>query len=82
MQSLEISLPEEIYNALTAEAARAHRPPADLACQAIDAWLAHKGRPSLTDEIAAYARRNAGTEFDLDPDLEAASVEHLLASDR
>lgn len=31
--------------------------------------------------IAAYALENAGTEFDLDEDLENAGIEHLLAID-
>jgi hypothetical protein len=35
-------------------------------------------RDSLHDEIAAYAERYAGTEFDLDEELEAAGIEHIL----
>ncbi|MFN7933757.1 MAG: hypothetical protein U0R19_10540 [Bryobacteraceae bacterium] len=32
---------------------------------------------TLHVEIAAYAAEMAGTEFDLDPHLEAATIEHL-----
>jgi hypothetical protein len=32
------------------------------------------------DRIAAYAAEMAGTHFDLDPDLEAAGIEHLVKS--
>lgn len=33
---------------------------------------------TLHDQIAAYAERYAGTKFDLDEELEAAGIEHIL----
>ncbi len=45
-----------------------------LAGEAIDLGLAHA-------TIAAYALEAAGTIRDLDPELEAATVQHLLAMD-
>ncbi len=33
----------------------------------------------LRDEIAAYAAANAGSDADLDAELEAAGVDHLIA---
>ena len=35
-------------------------------------------RKARHDRIAAYAAEMAGTHFDLDPDLEAAGIEHLV----
>jgi|GEM_PF-477193 len=35
----------------------------------------------LHDEISAYAAANAGSGLDLDAELEAASVEHLMSLD-
>jgi len=32
----------------------------------------------LEGSISAYAARHGGTDVDLDPDLEAVSIEHLL----
>jgi hypothetical protein len=32
----------------------------------------------LEESISAYAACHGGTDVDLDPDLEAASIEHLL----
>ena len=32
------------------------------------------------EAIAAYAAEMAGSEFDLDPDLEAAGIEHLCSA--
>lgn len=48
-------------------------------------FLAERESPVTEDErarrIAEYAREFGGTEFDLDPDLEAAGIEALLALD-
>jgi hypothetical protein len=37
-------------------------------------------RKARHDQIAAYAAEMAGTEFDLDPDLEAAGIEQLIVT--
>lgn len=36
---------------------------------------------TLHDEISAYAAANAGSDLDLDAELEAAGVEHLMSLD-
>ncbi|MBA3320950.1 MAG: hypothetical protein H0T45_05825 [Pyrinomonadaceae bacterium] len=41
--------------------------------------LTESETPTMHDEIAAYAAANAGSEADLDAELEAAGVEHLIA---
>ena len=38
-------------------------------------------RTALHQALTDYALQNGGTNADLDPDLEAAAVEHLLESD-
>jgi len=38
-------------------------------------------RTALNQALTEYALRHGGTDADLDPDLEAAGVEHLLESD-
>ncbi len=78
MKNLHVPLPQPLYLRLHAEAKRAHRPATVLAREAIDLWLAEQYRASLHDAISSYARKAAGTSDDLDVDLEAASVEHLL----
>jgi len=35
-------------------------------------------RKARHEQIAAYAAEMAGTDLDLDPDLEAAGIEHLV----
>lgn len=78
MKNLHVPLPQPLYRRLRAEAKRANRPATVLVREAIDLWLAEQYRASVHDEIASYARTVAGTFDDLDPDLEAASVEHLV----
>lgn len=77
MKNLHVPLPQPLYRRLRAEAKRANRPATALAREAIDLWLAEQYRASVYDAIASYARKVAGTSEDLDPDLEAAGVEHL-----
>lgn len=55
-------------------------PAAVLACEAIDFWVWQQMRKTRHDAIAAYAAEAAGTSHDLDPDLETASVEHLISA--
>jgi hypothetical protein len=49
-----------------------------LAREAIDFWLRQQLRKTRHDAIAAYAAESAGTSFDLDAELEAAGIEHLV----
>ena len=44
----------------------------------IDFWLRQQLRKARHDAISAYASRAAGTGLDIDTDLEAAGIEHLV----
>lgn len=70
-------LPEQTYNRLRTEAIRAQVPATSLAREAIDSWLRQQLQKAKHEAIAAYAAEMAGTEFDLDRDLEPAAVDHL-----
>jgi hypothetical protein len=82
MKNFHLPLPDPTYDQLRAEAERAHIPATILAREAIDSWLRQQKRKARHDAIAAYAAEMAGTDFDLDPGLEAAAIEHLLKSDK
>jgi hypothetical protein len=82
MRNFHLPLPEPVYAQLKSEAERQQVPATTLAREAIDQWLRQQARQARHDAIAAYAAEMAGTEFDLDPDLEAAGIEHLLQPDR
>ncbi len=78
MCNFHVPLSEELYNRLRSEASRIKQPATVLAREAIENWIKQKEREVLHQQIAAYATACAGTEADLDKNLEAAAVEFLL----
>jgi hypothetical protein len=78
VRNFHLPLPERTYSHLRAEAQRLQAPATALAREAIDQWLRQQLRQARHDRIAAYAAEMAGTDFDLDPDLEAAGIERLV----
>jgi hypothetical protein len=80
MKNFHLPLPEQIHAQLRAEAERTQVPATTLAREAIDEWLRQQMKAARHAAITAYAEGMAGTEFDLDPDLEAAGIEHLTAA--
>lgn len=82
MKNFHLPLPEQTYAELRAEAERAQRPATLLAREAIIVWLRAKKKVLRHQAIVTYAGEMAGTEFDLDTDLEAAAIEQLLKPDQ
>lgn len=78
MKNFHLPLPEQTYVHLRAEAERAQMPATALAREAIEWWLRQQWRKARHERIAAYAAEMAGTDFDLDRDLEAVGIEHLI----
>ena len=78
MKNFHVPLPEQTYDRLRAAAERARVPATALAREAIDSWLRQQLRKARHDAIASYAAETAGTNLDLDADLEAAGIEHLV----
>ena len=79
MKNFHLPLPEQVYEQLRAEAQRSQIPATSMARHAIQSWLAARKKTARKEEIAAYAAEMAGTEFDLDLELEAASSELLFS---
>ena len=75
MKTFHLPLSELTYSQLRAEAERARVPATALAREAIDWWLRQQARKARHDQISAYAAEMAGTDLDLDSDLEAAGIE-------
>ena len=63
------------------EATADHRPATEVARDALAGWLQARQRERVAKEIHRFALDFAGTELDIDPDLEQAGVDHLLAGD-
>ena len=78
MKNFHLPLPEQTYSRLRAEAERTQVPATALAREAIDLWLRHELRKARHQAIAAFAEEMADTNFDLDPVLELAGIEHLV----
>ncbi len=78
MKNFHLPLPEDVYVNLRQEAERTKRPATTIARDAIEAWLRDRRKEARYQAIASFAREFGGTELDLDPQLEAATVEHLL----
>lgn len=82
MKNFHLPLPEPTYSLLRAEAERTQVPATTIAREAIDSWLQSQARKARHDAIAAYAAEVAGTDLDLDRDLEAVGIEHLVKATR
>ena len=78
MKNFHLPLPEQTYARLRAEAERINVPATTLARQAVDWWLQEQFRKARHDAIASYAAAMAGTDLDLDPNLESAGIEHMM----
>ena len=78
MKNFHLPLPEHTYKGLRAEAGRTGVPATTLAREAVDWWLRQQVRKARHDAIASYAMEMAGTQLDLDADLESAAIEHIL----
>ena len=79
LRNFHVPLPEDLYGKLREEASRSKKPATVLARHAIEYWLKQRKKAALRETIAAYAAQHAGTDHDLNEDLEEASMEHLLA---
>jgi hypothetical protein len=82
MKNFHLPLPEQTYSQLRTESERTRIPATTLAREAIDQWLRDQRRMARHTAITAYAEEMAGTEFDLDLDLESAGIEHLVKMDK
>lgn len=78
MKNFHVPLPDETYDHLRMAAEKSKVPATALAREAIDFWLRQQMRKSRHDAIAAFAAQAAGTSLDLDDELEAAGIEHLV----
>ena len=78
LHNFHVPLPEDLYSELRTEAKRCGQPATALARDAIQLWLQQRQKAALHEAIAAYAAKHAGSPADLDEELEAASIDHLL----
>ncbi len=77
--NFHLPLPPEIHEMLRQEVESSGQPATSLAREALRDWLVRKKRQRLHDEIAAFAEAHAGTDLDLDEDLERAGIDAILS---
>lgn len=82
MVNFHLPLPPELHDQLREEAELSGQPATALAREALRTVLAQRRRQRLHAQIAAFASAHAGSDLDLDEDLERAGIEALKASDR
>jgi len=75
--NFHLPLPAPLHDRLRAAAKQQHRPATQLAKQAIEYWLEKQERLALHEDISSYATQAAGSNDDLDEQLQAAGLEHL-----
>jgi predicted transcriptional regulator len=81
VSNFHVPLPPDLHEMLRDEAERSGQPATALAREALQSWLTQRRKQRLHEEIAAWASEHAGTELDLDQDLERAGLE-LLKTER
>jgi plasmid stability protein len=79
MFNFHLPLPEDLHETLKEEAARSGQPATSLAREVLADWLAQRKKQRLYEEIAAFAKAEAGTDLDLDEELEQAGIASLMA---
>jgi hypothetical protein len=82
MYDFHLPLPEDLHEMLRDEVASSGQPATVVAREALQSWLLQQRRRRRHEEIADFAAAYAGTAFDLDEELEAASIEALETEDR
>jgi hypothetical protein len=78
MKNFHLPLPDQVYEQLKTEAHRSQIPATSMARHAIQTWLVARKKAARKRAISAYAAEMGGTKLDLDPELEAASVDLLF----
>jgi len=79
--NFHLPLSPELHEMLRAESRVSGEHATNLAREALADWLKRRKKERRHAEIAAFAVEHAGTDFDLDRDLEEAGIE-VIEADR
>lgn len=77
--NFHLPLSPDLHDMLRAESKVSGEPATNLAREALADWLRRRKKERRHAEISAFAAEHAGTEFDLDRDLEEAGIEAIEA---
>ncbi len=76
-KKLNLPLPEKMHEALFAESREAGVPATRLVRSVLEEWLQERRRARRRADVHRFALAHAGTELDLDPELEADATAEL-----
>ncbi len=76
-KNFHVPLPDETYFELREVAHDLNQPATQIARDVIQTWLKQRKKEALRQQLTAYVSVNAGSRYDMDPELEAAGIEHL-----
>ena len=77
VRKMNLPLPGPLHAALFREARRSGVPATRLAREILSRWLAERARAEEAEEIRCFAIEHAGSDLDLDAELESAGLEVL-----
>jgi hypothetical protein len=80
--NFHLPLSSELHEMLREESEASGQPATSLAREALQDWLSQRRRERLHAEIAAFASEHAGTDLDLDTDLEREGIDLIEAETR
>ena len=80
--NFHLALPSDLHDELCEEAERSGQPATAWAREALRTALIQRRRERLHAEIASFASEYAGSDLDLDEDLEQPGIEALRGLDR
>ena len=74
---MELPIDSDVWGLLQDEAERSGQPAVSLVSNVVANWVHERHRQRVAQEIAEFAAANAGSELDLDQDLESAALQTL-----
>jgi len=77
LKNFHVPLPIELYELLKENAKDQSMPATKVVRRLIEHWIELRKRKKIQEEFSSFARKYAGSEYDLDEDLERMSLEVL-----
>ena len=80
-QNFHVPLPVKVYAQLRKLSRKQKKPATYLVRLAVEKLLEESQKQLVFESVQAYAQKHAGTDADLDPEMEAASAQHVSEED-
>ena len=74
---MELPLDSNVWDLLQDEAVKSGQPAVSLVSHVVAEWVRERHRQRVAQEIAEFAAAHAGSDLDLDQELESAALQTL-----